>query len=204
MRMAWLRRLFGSEKRDRPDVDVARLIAIFERAAGHVDRVGVDSELIRARLADAYRDENIVPPSPESFDELTRGLDAEAWQRLAVLVAALDVPDVRALLSQLLPPGGAIQQLEDGFVRVSIEKSLLSLPLLRQSSVRLEELARELAAGLGARIGGETAEESETRRSQLDYARLLEQADKNREAAAEHAAYLRELNPDEPTRRSKW
>ncbi|MBI2372366.1 MAG: hypothetical protein HYV07_00065 [Deltaproteobacteria bacterium] len=202
--MAWLRRLFGADRPDRPELDLSRLVDALDLAAAAVERQGVSPEVLRARIADAYRDEDVVPPSPESFDEATAGLDVEALHRLAILAAALDLVEIRGLLVRLLPAEGAAQQLEDAFVRPAIEKPLLTLAVIRQSRVRVEELARELAAGLGVGIEGESPAESESRRELLDYARLMEQAEKNRAAAAEHAAYVRGLVPDEPPRRSKW
>ena len=235
--MALVDRLFGRGRPAQPEVDLpglqARLAGLVTRWAGRPP----DPDLVRARLADGLRDAGLRPPTPDEFDALARGLDDEGWRRLAVLAGALDQEDVRAALPELaknrppadllalgfagaLDPEDARTGLQElakvrppadlltlGFVGVARTTPLLTLDLLARGPLRVEELARRLLAGLGLAVRGETARASRERLERLDYGRLLAEAERAREAAAERMEKLHKLQDEQEqnrARRGKW
>jgi hypothetical protein len=166
-----------------------------------------DPELVRARLADGCRDAGVDPPLPEEFDARANGLDDEAWNRLAVLALALELPDVRALLPVLAAARPLLELLDAGFIGVARRTPLLTLELLGRSALRVEELARRLLAGLGAAVQGESPRASRDRLDRLDYERLLAEAERATEAAQERLDELRRLQDQQEenrARRGKW
>jgi hypothetical protein len=83
----------------------------------------------------------------------------------------------------------------------------LTLGLLGQSGLRVEELGRRLLAALGACVRGETAQASRNRLERLDYERLLAEAERAKQAAASRLEELRELQDRQEQsrpRRGKW
>ena len=56
---------------------------------------------MRARLADGCRAASVVPLRPDDFEALARDLNAEAWERLTLLVGLLDLESVRDRLPAL-------------------------------------------------------------------------------------------------------
>jgi hypothetical protein len=151
----------------------------------------VEPDLIRARLADRYRDAQLIPLSPEDFDGLALGLDAEAWRRLALAVAALDGDAIRPALPALLRPP-VEGQVRTAFVDFARSTGLMTLDLLRQSPHRVEEFTRLWLDRLGAAVVGETEKQSRERLARLDYARLLAEAERARQEAEGRMDYLRE------------
>lgn len=196
--MSLAERLFG-----RPAGVKLDLAAVQARLADAVRRAGEpDPELTRARLADGCRDAGVAPVLPEEFDEATAQLDGEAWRRLAVLVGVLDLAPVRAALPQL-PAGRSGVEAVAAFVGVAGNTPLLTIEVLEQSELRVEELARRLLTGLGAAVTGEAAGESKAKLHRLDYGRLLAEAEQARAAAAERAARLKKLQDEQEQRRTR-
>jgi hypothetical protein len=192
-------RLFGrSVKLDVSAVQTA-LVAAAVRPA--------DPELTRARLADACRDSGANPPTPEEFHALITGLDEEAMLRLAVLVTALDVAEVRTSLRALLATRPAADLVATAFTGLARDTPLLTVALIRESPLRAEELARRFVAALGAAVRGESVETSRQQLARLDYGRLLAEAELARQSAEARAAKLRELQDEKEKRRprrGKW
>jgi hypothetical protein len=185
------------------------VVALQDRFAVEVPQLEgrpVEPELVRARLADGYRDLGLAPMAPERFDAAAAGMDDEAWRRLALAVTALRQEDVRAGLPLLLDGQGVAEQVKAGFVAPARELSLLTMELLRQSELRVEEFARQFIARLGAGVIGETPQHSRVRLHALDYARLLEEAEKAKVSAEQRMEYIRRLQEmqDRRSRRGKW
>lgn len=204
--MALTDRLFRRAKRS-AEVDLGPLQAWFSGQAARLAGKAPDPELVRARLADGLRDTGLVPPLPEVFDGQTADLLEPAWQRLALLVSALDVPELRAVLPVLCSGGRSPDELVgQGFVGVARSTSLLTLELLRQASVRVEEFTRRFLAGLGVSVRGEPEERSRQRLEQLDYGRLLEQVEQAKLSAEERLEVLRRIQDEQDRRaqRGKW
>jgi hypothetical protein len=165
----------------------------------------VDPGLIRARLADRYRDARLMPVPPEDLDRLVLGLDAEAWRRLALAVAALDCAEVRRVLPSLL--GGPVEaQVRRAFVDFARSTGLLTLDLLRQSPHRVEEFTRSWIDRLGGSVEDETEEQSRERLARLDYGRLLAEAERAKQAAEGRMEDLkrRQEQAGRRARRGKW
>jgi hypothetical protein len=166
-----------------------------------------DPDLVRARLADGCRDAGGDPPTPEEFDARAAGLEDEAWNRLGALAFALDLQDVRASLAALVVARPVLELLDAGFIGVARQTPLLTLELLGRSALRVEELARRLVAGLGAAVRGESPRVSRERLDRLDYERLLAEAERAKQSAADRLAALQRLQDQQEQnrpRRGKW
>jgi hypothetical protein len=202
--MVRLKDLFG--RGDSSGVDLpglqARLAGLVTRWAGRQP----DPDLIRARLADGLRQAEVSPPTPQECDPLFQGFDDEGWRRLAVLAGALDQEDVRAALPELARQRPPAELFALGFAGVARGTPLLTLDLLARGPLRVEELARRLLAGLGLAVRGESERVSRERLERLDYGRLLAEAERAREAAADRVEKLRKLQEMQELkrRRGKW
>jgi len=86
--------------------------------------------------------------------------------------------------------------------------NLLDFDVLANSDVRLEELSRHFCASWTINIEGESAAASAKRLHQIDFGRLMKEADAARSSAEERMAYLRKLQEEEEEtrrpRRGKW
>jgi hypothetical protein len=199
-------RQFGRKGR-LPPLDLALLRAGLADGVARSAGRHAEPELVRARFADRCRDAGLLPLTPEEFDALADGLDEEAWRRLALLVGALDLEAVRGALPALAagrPLGGLVDEAFAGLARAT---PLLTLELLRQSPLRVEELARRFIAALGAAVRGESGQVSRQRLERLDYGRLLAEAERAKEAAAGRMEQLRALQEEQEQRRprrGKW
>jgi hypothetical protein len=194
-------------RRNRPTVELAglqkRLASAVVLWAGRTP----DPDLVRARLADGCRDAEIDPPLPEDFDGMVSGLDDEGWRRLAVLTVALEQRDVRAALTALVAVRTPLELIRRGFVVVALKTPLLTLELLSRGSLRVEELARKLLAGLGAGVSGESARTSDEQLDRLDYERLLAEAAAAEKAAEQRLEELKKLQDEKEAKRpgrGKW
>jgi hypothetical protein len=200
-------RLFGRAGKGPPELDLAGLLAHLSGAVARQGEGQADPALVRARLADRCRDAGVAPLLPDEFDRLAEGLDAEAWRRLALLVGTLDLDAVRAALPALVVARPLADLAAAAFTGLARDTPLLSMELLRQGPLRVEELARRFVAALGATVRGETAKVSRQRLERLDYGRLLAEAEHAREAAAARVERLRRLQEEREAsrpRRGKW
>jgi hypothetical protein len=204
--MAFVERLLGRTPRP-PEIDLRELLpALAAAVATQAERHAVP-DLVRARLADRCRDAAVVPLLPAEFDALVVGLDGEAWRRLALLVGALDLAGVRAALPALLEARPLSDLVAGAFVGLARATPLLTVELLRQGPLRVEELARKFIDRIGAAVKGEKARESRAQLYRLDYERLLAEAERARQAAAERMEQLRKLQDAQEAkrpRRGKW
>jgi hypothetical protein len=188
-------------------IDLASLEAALADAVPRLEGRAVEPALVRARLADGYRDGQVEPLPPTAFDARTAGLDAEAWRRLALAVSAVDLPPIRTALPKLLGEAGVARQVEEAFIGLAQATPLLMMELLRQSRLRVEEFARHFLARLGAEVVGETRQQSHERLERLDYGQLLAEADRARLSAEERLEHLRKLQDEQDQRRGqrgKW
>jgi len=212
-------------------LDLPALQARFAAAAARGAGRPPDPDLVRARLADACRDTGVTPVLPEVFDELApkaisdgpiliinpslperfdglaQGLDDEALRRLALAVGAFDDEGVCKTLPHLPAIRNDGRRLVAVLRDLARETPLLTLELLRDSPLRAEEFARQFIARLGARVHGETAEQSKRRLERLDYERLLAEAEQARQSAEGRAKHIRDLQDEQEKRRprrGKW
>jgi hypothetical protein len=185
---------------------LAHLVDRVRDAAPALEARDVEAALVRARLADHYRDLGLLPPDAADFERQALDLDIEGWRRLALAVATFDDAELRAALAALAPRVPVAVQVESGLLGMARETGPLTVALVRQSAVRAEEFARHLAQRLGLGIVGETGRESQTRLYVLDYRRLLAEAEQAKAAAHEKMERLRQRQSeaDNRRRRGKW
>lgn len=199
----WLR---GSGS-GRVAIDLPEVRAHFaDQAARLADKL-IEPELVRARFADRLRDVKFPPPKPDTFETLGDRLIEEEWRRVALAVSALDLQKVREAVPKLCEDRGMAEWMRDGFFELARETPLLTMELLRQSPLRVEEFARHFLMRIGAAVANETAEQSRKRLERLDYTRLLAEAERAKQSAEERAAYLRKMQEEEQRRRprrGKW
>jgi hypothetical protein len=172
-----------------------------------LERKPVEPLLVRARMADWLRDAGLLPPDPDQMTTWVAALDAEGWRRLALLATAMEVDAVGSVVGRMAARRDAAWLMKEGLIGVASGTPLLTVALLRESHVRLEELARAWLAALGAGIVGETPAESEERWQRIDYGRLLAEADRAKKEAEQRMAELRERQEKAERMRagrSKW
>jgi hypothetical protein len=185
----------------RPEWDLPTLTRRLSEMAPVVETKDIEPLLVEARLADHYRELNLEPMPPTQFGRIVHDLDPESWRRLALAVGTLDHADIRSTLAKLTTT--VVQQVQAGFVDMAAKTDALNLSLLRQSDVRIEEFARHFASHLGVFWHGESADQSKQRLHQLDYKRLLAEADEARKEAEERMEYLRKKQEEEGGRRRR-
>ena len=186
------------------------LLALVERvreAAPALEAKEVEPALVQARLADLCRDAGLAPPEPSEFQRQLASLDPEDSRRLALAVAAIDDAGLWAGLASLKPWLPVAAKVAAELRNLSREVAPLTVALVRQSPTRAEEFARHLAMRLGARIAGETEEESRNRLDALDYRRLLAEAEQAHAAGEQKMERLRKKQQEADglrRRRGKW
>lgn len=198
--MASSKRFFGTKRARSAIIVLPPLLSWVVEDVPRWANANVEPELVRARLADRYRDVHISFIAPEAFDALSAGLDPEAWRRLALAVSMLDFDSIRANLAGVLTEPAAVH-VREAFVGFARSTPLLTLELLRQSPLRVEEFLRRWLAGLGATIADETSEQSRERLDRLDYGRLLAEAEQAQGAAEARMEKLRKLQAEQLARR---
>jgi len=200
-------RLFKSRERPPAELDDVELRRLVGQSAQAYEHREVEPALVRARLADGYRDAGLEPVLPEDFDAMTAHLTEESWRRLAIAVDTLEDDGVQQALPALKGAGSVADQVRAGFVDFAAGSDLLTLALVRQSRLRAEEFTRRFIASLGAAVEDETLQESRERLERIDYGRLLAEAEEARGSAEERLAYLKKLREEQEKKfapRGKW
>lgn len=208
----WFTDKFFGKKKNKPKdaepvVSLDSLTFLMGRVVPRIRSVEPRPALIQARLADGYRAIDLSPLPPRQFHEKTKSFDDDSWRRLAVSVACLDDAEFSWALYGLSEKKSAKSQIGEAFLPLAQNRTSLTMDLLYESELRVEEYARHLTGELGLEILGESPEESAELRHRLDYARLLEEADKARLSAEDRIEYLRKLQEEEEARRAprgKW
>ncbi|MBS0260890.1 MAG: hypothetical protein JSS02_02950 [Planctomycetes bacterium] len=205
--MALFKRLFGKRRSVKLDLD--ELIAQFGVAVERWEDRDVDWDLLRAQFADAFRDAGLMPVAPDRFLQEGADLNSDAARRFAVWLTAFSLPETIELLPQLIEKlNGNSAQLLLSIKAAAQSLVMLTPSTLRQSDVRLEEFARHFCSRLHIDIQGETREKAARRLHEIDYARLVEEAERAKNSATERMEYLRKLQDAESEtrrpRRGKW
>jgi hypothetical protein len=146
-----------------------------------LDPATLDSDVVRAKLADVCRGLTIEPLDPLEVEQLAAGFDRGAWERMGVLVLAVERGALGEGLRRVLA-GRVRSAVRGGFIEVARSSPLLTLELLDRAPLRLEELARRFVLEIGASIAGETLEASRKALERLDYGRLLAEAERAKRA----------------------
>ncbi|MDF1667340.1 MAG: hypothetical protein P1V97_36680 [Planctomycetota bacterium] len=203
-------KFFAAKKKPKKSealIDLDLLTLLFENEILRIRSTEPRPALIRARLADGFRSVGLSPLAPNLFDSETESFDEEAWRRLALSVSCLDDEDISWGIFACSERKSVKSLVLDGFIHLARERVALTMDLLYESELRMEEYARHMAGELGLMILGESEDESAKIRYRLDYARLLEEADKARLSAQERIEYLQKLQEEEQAKRAprgKW
>lgn len=191
----------GTAPAPRPEWDLQTVTRRLSELTPALETKEVEPPLVQARLADLYRALHREPLPPPEFDRAVDGLDPESWRRLALAVGTLDHPDIRSALASLRTTPA--EQVRYGLVGTATSADVLTLSLLRQSDVRVEEFARHLADRLGVSWLGESPEQSKRRLHQIDYKRLIAEAAEAKKQAEERMEYLRKKQEEDFARRRR-
>jgi hypothetical protein len=199
--------LLGKGPQQRAEIALSAVMVALQGPLARLEKKHLEPALVRARLGDWVRDCGLVPPAPVLVGKWLAPLDEEGWRRLALLLAAIEVDGVDVAVARSAARHDAEWLVKNALVAVAAGTPLLTLSLLRDSSVRVEELARVWLAALDVAIAGETAAESAERRRRIDYGRLLSEAERAKKEAEERMEELRKkVEEAEKLRagRSKW
>lgn len=147
-------------------------------ALGEIEPGLCDPDVVRAKLADLCRGLSVEPLDPLEFDGIAAGLDKGGWERMGLLVLAVERGALGGALRRAIE--GRPKAFCMGFAEAARGAPLLDLDLLRSAPLRLEELSRRLVVGLCASIAGETLEASRATLTRLDYGRLMAEAERAR------------------------
>ncbi len=191
-----------------PEMDLDELIACLGKnlKAWQAQPKGMQW-LAQARLADACRDEGIVPVATEAFQAMWMQCKDAQHRQFGLLTATLDLTLLRQRLVHHAPNhrGDAVLRLLQQHLT---SVALLPLDVLEQSDVRLEEFARHFCRTWQVRIAKENLIASEKRLHEINFGRLMKEADQARASAEDRMAYLRDLQRKEEenkrARRGKW
>lgn len=191
-----------------PELLLPWVTGYYSYTAPRMEGQEVSLDLWRARFADYCRDVQLAPIPPQQFLDMATKLDEEGRRRLAVAISALDGEPVRKLLPALAAQHKGLEAVVwKGFINLAHEKALLTMAVLNQSEIRIEEFARHFAAAFNLKIAGETPQQSRQELHRLDFERLTEEAKRARNSAEEQMEYLRQLQEEEEARRrprGKW
>lgn len=191
-----------------PSVDLDLLIATFGRACGSWDSISVLGSLVRARLADHCRDAGVRPVSETAFESCWSSFDDEHQQRFAVLISACELDIVAELIPIHCAGADDALPVVEQIQKLTKQLELLPVELLLQSDIRLEEFSRHFCKGWGLDIEDESKTASAKRLNDIDFSRLLQEAEQARTSAQDRLEYLRELQQEEEKtrrpRRGKW
>jgi hypothetical protein len=200
--------LFGRQHLRAPAVGLDPMMEAVAEAVGGQEEGGAELALLRARLGDLCRDVGMAPAEPALLMSLCEDLDEAGLGRLAVVVAALrEVEELGEALEALCGAGAGDALVERCADIALLATAPLTLELISQSPLRVEEFARHVLARLGARVDGERVDESQARLERLDYGMLLAEAARAQESAEGRLEYLRKLQEDMEARfrpRGKW
>jgi hypothetical protein len=205
--MSLFNRFYG-KRRTPVSLDLGLLMPQFGAAVSEWEDRDVDHDLLRAQFADAFRDAGLVPVDPSRFTQAAAVLSGDAARRFAVSLAAFALPETVAVLSHIVALNGDSERMLLRLKESAQSLALLTPSILRQSDVRLEEFARHFCECLQVGIQGEAPEKSVQRLREIDYARLVAEAEQAKMSAEERMAYLRKLQEQEEgtrrPRRGKW
>lgn len=167
----------------------------------------VGRALLRARVADGCRSVGKAPLDAVVWEGLVASYDAEALKRMWIANELARDEAVAGHVAALFP-GEDSRGFVAGALCGTVEATgPVTMELLVESPLRIEEFVRHFIARLGAGVEGETLESSQARLEGLDYRNLLQEAERARESAEERMEYLRKLQEELQARqvpRGKW
>lgn len=189
-------------------INIDEVITTLGSAAAAWETCTIFPELIRARLADVCRDALIRPASATAFREHWQPFDEAHQRRFGLLLSVCDLETVQSRFAQWAGSHNQSNVLLTLFHTLTTGLPLLTIDVVSQSDVRLEELARHFCKHAELPIAGETTDASTARLSEIDFARLIAEADAARSSAEDRMAYLRKMQEEQEQtrrpRRGKW
>lgn len=188
-------------------IDLDGLITAFGQATEFWQSLAEPGILVRARIADACRDAGARPVTELQFLARWAALENEVASRFCLLTVALPLSEVAHRLAVICRNGSADDAL-DTLQNLAVRLKFLTIQVLRESDLRLEEFARHFCAAWGLEIRDETEACSSARLHAIDFGRLMQEAEAARGSAEDRLAYLRKLQEEQDktrrTRRGKW
>lgn len=163
-------------------IDLPLLVEVLRDVLAELEPATLDSDVVRAKLADVCRGLSIEPLEPLEFEKLASGLDRGGWDRMGLLVLAMERGALGDKLGRALS-GRVRSAVRRGFIETAQSSPLLTRELVERAPLRLEELARRFILNLGASVAGETLEASRAALTRLDYSRLIAEAERAKRAA---------------------
>jgi hypothetical protein len=188
-------------------IDLDGLITAFGQASEFWQSQAEPGILVRARFADACRDASVRPVTESQFLARWTPLENEVALRFCLLTVALPLPEVSQRLAEIGSKGSADDVLAL-LQNLAVRLKYLTIQVLRDSDLRLEEFARHYCLAWGLAIRDETAAHSAARLHAIDFGRLMQEAEAARTSAADRLAYLRKMQEEQDKtrrpRRGKW
>ena len=128
----------------------------------------------------------------------------ESRIRFSITLSAFEIDDVQSLFT--------VEPEAERWLNVLSELAgrlqLLNTEMILQSDVRLEEFSRHFCSTVGLTIKDETEDKSATRLHEIDFQRLMKEANAARSSAEGRMDYLRKLQKEQEAtrraRRGKW
>ena len=160
--------------------------------------------LCRAKFADICRDCSLVPVSGSVFSSEWDRFDEQATKRFGLALSGFRIEAPLFALQENSDAKVGLQKVSS----LATEHDQLTLDVLVRSDVRLEELARHFCAKWQLPIANETPEASANRLYDIDFGRLMREANDAKTSAKDRMAYLKELQKEQEEsrrpRRGKW
>ncbi len=145
------------------------LLADVSRQAARLGALSPDPPLIRARLADAYRDLSTTPPSTRAFHSATVSMTEAAWHSLALVTELLRHETVLAAAGEHVSEDAA-EHLRHTVLRAAVDTADLQLSHIARRPAHAERWTRRVLAILGVTLDDETPDVAEVRLEALEAA----------------------------------
>jgi hypothetical protein len=181
------------------EVELQNLGTLLLDTLRHIDKGGVDLDLLRARIADFCRETGVQPVPPEEALKQLRTLDQEALRRLTAGVRGFEDRSARLAFANKVK-GYTGEQINSAMISFAQRHHLLTIELLVESPLRREEFLRHFISMIEGTVFGETLDQSNERLKRLDYAKLMAEAEKARVSAGDRAEYIRKLQEEQERR----
>ena len=200
--------MFGKRKSKNEAVDLDDLITIYGQGLEFWTTQPEPQVLARGRFGDACRNVNVRPVSESMFASAWNGLDSHQLNRFCLFVSSMDVAGVPRKIKELGGETGDAEFALRSLSGLSKELSLLTADVLQQSDIRLEEFARHFGSSWKLSFKDESEKVSTERLHQINFGRLMKEAEAAKNSAEDRLEYLRKLQEEQEEqrrpRRGKW
>ena len=169
-------------------ISLDAVLAVMVEVLAEFDASVADLDVARAKWADLCRDMGSSPLDPLEIDGLTNYFDRGAIARLSLIVVMLERGAITRDVLQRIVNQRLSAATKGGIIEPARVSQLVTLELLVQSPLRREELVRRMILGFGASVRGEKLADSRAALERLDYGRLMEEANRARQALREQGS----------------